>query len=117
MASVCNEVGGRVALEEEQGRQGGMVHLGGGLGGDGGRGAAGGGGQVQPLGIGAVEDVHRQALQHGDAFAQGGLEVQLAAHGALGDLGDLVLHPGEIGQFVDALAADDGGVHVGDQQA
>jgi hypothetical protein len=58
----------------------------------------------------------RQALQHRHAFTQGGLEIQLAAHGPLGDRRDLGLHAREIGQLVDALHIDDRGIHVGDEQ-
>src|SRR3546814_9903545 len=38
------------------------------------------------------------------------------AHRPLGDLGDLRLDPGIVGQFVDALDGDHGGIHVRDQQ-
>ena len=64
-----------------------------------------------------VEDRLRLALQKADAFLQGALELDLAAHGAFGDGRDLGLDACEIRQFVDAFAIDDGGIHVGDQQA
>ncbi len=69
-----------------------------------------------PLVIAGLERRGLQALQHAHPLAQGALKADLAAHGALGDGGDLVLDPGEVGQFVEALAGDDGGVHVGHEQ-
>ena len=50
-----------------------------------------------------VDDVDRQALEHGHPLAQRGLEADLAAHGPLGDGGDLGLHADEVGEFVEAL--------------
>ncbi len=58
----------------------------------------------------------RQALEHRDPLAQCRLESDFAAHGALGDRGDLGLHAGEIRQFVHAFLADHGGIHVGEEQ-
>ena len=58
----------------------------------------------------------RQAGQQGDALAQRRLESDLAAHGALGDGGDVVADAGESGEFVDAFLADQRRIHVGDQQ-
>ena len=58
----------------------------------------------------------RQALQQRDALAQGRLEGELAAHGALGDRRDLLLQPDEVGEFVDAFLPDHGGIHVGEEQ-
>lgn len=43
-------------------------------------------------------------------------KVELAAHRPLGDLRDLRLDPGIVGQFVDAFDGDHGGIHVCDQQ-
>ena len=63
-----------------------------------------------------VDDARRQALEQGDALAQGRLERDLAAHGALGDRGDMCLEPGEVGQFVDAFLPDHGGIHVGQKK-
>ncbi len=78
---------------------------------------AGAGIEPHPLGVAAGQHAFRQTLQGGDALAQRGLEVELAAHGSLGDRGHLGLDPGVVGQLVDALAADHGGVHVGQEQA
>ena len=50
------------------------------------------------------------------ALAQRAGEIELALHRALGDPRDLVLEPGIIGELVDAFLADDGRIHVGDEQ-
>ena len=63
-----------------------------------------------------VDHRHRQPRQQGDALAQGGLERQFAAHGALGDGRTFPFRPDEIGEFVDAFLADHGGIHVGEEQ-
>ena len=63
------------------------------------------------------DDVGGQALQQADALAQRGLELDLAAHGAFGDRGDLLLQAEFGGELVDAFLADHGGIHVGDEQA
>ncbi len=63
-----------------------------------------------------VDDAGRQALQQGDTFAQRRLEVDLAAHGALGDLGDMGLHADHVGELVDAFLTDHGRIHVGKEQ-
>ena len=65
---------------------------------------------------GPVIDRAGKAAQHGHPLTQGALEADLPAHGAFGDRRDPRLDPGEVGQLVEALAADDGGVHVGDEQ-
>ena len=58
-------------------------------------------------------DRRRQARQHRDAPAQRLGEVQLAAHGRLGDLAHLGLAPGVRGpEHLDDLALDQGRVHV-----
>ena len=78
---------------------------------------------VRPPGVSVIRSAitsldHRvgQALQQRDALAQRRLELELAAHGALGDGGDVRLQAGVVGQFVDALLADHGGIHVGEEQ-
>ena len=43
-------------------------------------------------------------------------EIELALHRPLGDRGDLGFEPGIIGELVDAFLADDGRIHVGDEQ-
>ena len=57
-----------------------------------------------------------QVLQQRDALAQRRLELDLAAHGALGNGGHMRLHPDEIGELVDAFLADHGGIHVGEKK-
>ena len=51
-----------------------------------------------------------------DALAQGRLEGDLAAHGALGDGGDVGFQAGIVGELVDAFLLDHGGIHVGEEQ-
>ena len=63
-----------------------------------------------------IDHADRHILQQRDALAQRRLELDLAAHRAFGDLGDMRLQPGEIGQFVDAFLADHGGIHVGEKK-
>ena len=64
----------------------------------------------------SVDDVRLEPREQRDALAQRRLEGDLAAHGALGDRGHLLLQADEIGEFVDAFLADHGGVHVGEEQ-
>ncbi len=82
--------------------------------------AAGGAPAVAGTGVqfvSALQRLQAQALQHADPLQQRAFELKLAAHGPLGDLGDLGLLAGKVGQLVQAFAADDGRIHVGDQQA
>ena len=60
--------------------------------------------------------VARQALEQGHALAQRRRELDLAAHGALGDGGDMRLQADMIGELVDAFLADHGRIHVGEEQ-
>ncbi len=62
------------------------------------------------------DDGKRHALQQGDALAQSRLEIDLAAHGALGDRGNMLLQAHEGGELVDAFLADHGRIHVGEEQ-
>ena len=71
--------------------------------------------QPHPLGVAAAEHARGQALQERDAGDQRRLEVELALHRRLGDRRHLRFQPGEVGELVDALDADDRRVHVGDQ--
>ena len=64
-----------------------------------------------------VDHVDGQVLEQRHALAQSRLEGDLAAHGALGDLGDFLLQPDIIRQLVDAFLADHGGIHVRQEQA
>jgi hypothetical protein len=63
-----------------------------------------------------LDHADRQALQQRDALAQRRLELDLAAHRAFGDPGDMRLEAGEVRQFVDAFLADHGGIHVGQKK-
>mgnify|MGYP001826587221 CR=1 FL=1 len=49
-----------------------------------------------------------QIPKQGDALAQGGLEIQFAAHRPFRDLGDTFADAGECGDLVDAFLLDDG---------
>lgn len=57
-----------------------------------------------------------QVFEQRHALAQGGFEIQLTVHGALGDFADQFFQAHAISQFVDAFLLDHGGVHVGNQQ-
>ncbi len=63
-----------------------------------------------------VDHADRHALQQRDALAQRRLELDFAAHRALGNPGDMRLQAGKIRQFVDAFLADHGGIHVGQKK-
>src|SRR5690606_14816215 len=63
-----------------------------------------------------VEHGRGQPFEQGHAAAQRLGEVDLAAHGLLGDPGDLVETAGVGGQQLDDLAADEGGVDVHDDE-
>ena len=58
-----------------------------------------------------------QAREQGDALAQRRGEGDLAPHGALGDGGDALAHPGEGRELVNAFLADQRRIHVRDQKA
>ena len=57
-----------------------------------------------------------EPFEQGDTLAQRAFELQLATHCPLGNVGNAILDPGEIGQFVDAFLPDHGRIHVGDEQ-
>ena len=57
-----------------------------------------------------------QILQQADPFLQRAFEIEFALHGALGDRGDAILQPREIGELVDAFLPDHGRIHVRHQQ-
>ncbi|GAA0005708.1 hypothetical protein BRDID11002_57110 [Bradyrhizobium diazoefficiens] len=63
-----------------------------------------------------VDDTGGKVLQKRNALAQRRLELDLAAHCAFGDGGDMGLHPDEICELVDAFLADHGGIHVGEKK-
>jgi hypothetical protein len=65
---------------------------------------------------GATEQARLQALEHKGPGTQRLAEVELSAHGTLGDAGDFIAQADVIGKFVYALDLDDGRIHVGHQQ-
>ena len=77
-----------------------------------------------PSAIGQMHALHETSMQfalvetgeQANPFPQGAGKIQLALHGALGDPRDLVLEARIIGELVDAFLADDGRIHVGDEQ-
>ncbi len=77
----------------------------------------GAGVQRDALGDHLVDGVGGQAGEQRDPLAQRRLELDLAAHGALGDRRDLRLQAGEVGELVKAFLTDDGRIHVGDEEA
>ncbi len=62
------------------------------------------------------DDADLQSFQQRDAFAQGGLERDFAVHGTGGYGRDMLFQADHIGELVNALLTDHGGIHVGDQQ-
>ncbi len=74
-------------------------------------GGPGTGGEFEVLGD-LVDDRCGQAGKGGDPLVQRLGEVDLAAHGCLGDSADLVLHAGVCGKHLDHLALDEGGVDI-----
>lgn len=68
------------------------------------------------IAIDALQRFDSEALQQAHALAQGGLEGDLAAHGAFGDCGDLRFETKFGGEFVDTFLLDDGRIHVGDEE-
>ncbi|MDT4872805.1 hypothetical protein FQZ97_1080110 [compost metagenome] len=73
------------------------------------------GGEGNLLAADLLDHLALQALQQGDAGVEGLAEIELAAHCARGDVSHLVLDPQGVGQLVDALFVDHGGVHVSDE--
>ena len=59
-----------------------------------------------------LHDAHVEAFQQTNAPCEALLEVNLAAHGTLGDGSHLCTHAGTLRQFVDALGLNECGVHV-----
>ena len=57
-----------------------------------------------------------EPFEQGDTLAQRAFELQLATHCPLGNVGNAILQPCKIGQFVDTFLPDHGRVHVGDEQ-
>src|SRR5690606_33910918 len=68
-------------------------------------------GQAQGL-ADFLQHAFRQALEQRHALTEAGLEVQLAAHRPFGNLRYLGADPGRLGQLVDHLGVDQGGIHV-----
>jgi hypothetical protein len=63
-----------------------------------------------------VNDRGGQAFQQSHALPQGRFERDVAAHGTFGDRSDVILEADVRGQFIDALLADHGGIHVGQKK-
>src|ERR1700682_1922174 len=63
-----------------------------------------------------IDHADRHALQQRDALAQRRLELDFAAHRALGNPSDTRLEAGKVGEFVDAFLADHGEIHVGQKK-
>ncbi len=72
--------------------------------------------EADAIGNDLVDDGGRQAREQRHPLAQRRRELDLPAHGALGDRGDMRLHPDIIGKLVDAFLADHGGIHVGEEK-
>ena len=64
----------------------------------------------------SLEDCRFEPGEQRNALAQRALELDLAPHGARRDGGDLLAQPGEVGDLVDQLLADDRALHVGDEE-
>ncbi len=77
----------------------------------------GAGCQRDPLFNQGREQRCRLSREQPDPLAQGGFEVDLAAHGPIGDRGHPVAQTRHVGELVERLLADDGRIHVGDEQA
>ena len=74
------------------------------------------GGEADAVAQNLLDHRDRQSFQQCDAFAQCRLEGNLAAHGAFGDRRHMRFQAGIVGQLVDALLHDHGGIHVGEKQ-
>src|SRR3989344_3044195 len=69
--------------------------------------------QAQTLCVDLFQAFGWHALEQGHAAAKAVLEVgDFAAHGCFGDGGHLGLFPDSVGDLIDALDVDQGGVHV-----
>ena len=64
-----------------------------------------------------IQHAYVQALEQRQALLEAGTEIQLTGHRPLGNLADLLAHTGRLGQLVDNLGFDQGGVHVEHRQA
>ena len=74
-------------------------------------------GRELDLGEHVLEDRDGQTGERRDALVQRRGEVELAAHGALGDLGDQLLGARAGGEHLDDLTGDERGVDVHDEEA
>ena len=68
------------------------------------------------LGQAAIDRRFLEPFQQRHPRVERGREIEFAAHRRFGDFGDLVLDPGIIGEFVDALDGDHCRIHIGDDQ-
>ena len=64
----------------------------------------------------AVEDARIESGEQSHAFVERLGKVELAAHGALGDVGHLLAHAGLFAQKVDDLLVDKGRVDIHDDE-
>ena len=60
---------------------------------------------------------HVETAQQRHALQQGGLESEFAAHGSRGDVRHGRAQADGVGEFIDAFLLDQGGIHVGDEEA
>ena len=98
---------GKPARDQERGPTGGA---------GGGEERLGPGREPEAFVVNLLECLDGQSLKQGHPCAQGGREIQFPAHGRRGDLGHARLEPGHVGDLVDALDGDEGGVHVHRQE-
>ena len=73
--------------------------------------------EAKALGVDALERVFLEPRERGDPPLEALGPVDLAAHGRRGHGGHLGLAPREVGDLVDALDADERGIHVHREQA
>ncbi|MNN16460.1 hypothetical protein D3C81_1295980 [compost metagenome] len=64
-----------------------------------------------------VQYANVQTLEQRQALLEAGTEIQLAAHGPLGDFGNLLAYTGGLGQLVNDFGFDQRRVHVEHRQA
>ncbi len=77
----------------------------------------GAGRQRDPLFNQGLKQGRGVSREQPDPLAQGGLEVDLATHGPVGDRCHPLAQPCHAGELVERLLTDDGRIHVGDEKA
>ncbi len=63
-----------------------------------------------------MQDIFSQPFQHGDAGAEGIVEIQFPVHRTFRDGGDFRFQPGKISEFVNTFDGDHSAVHIGKEQ-